>query len=115
MFTNLLVNAAQYGAKDLPVVLDARRDGDNVLVQVTNHGPPIPEASWRSIFKPLVQLPAGEEDARPKTSLGLGLFVAREIALAHGGSIEVKSGDNEGTTFTVRLPVAAARKSVTAA
>lgn len=115
LFTNLLVNAAQYGAKDMPVVLDARRDQDNVLVVVTNHGPPIPEASWRSIFKPLVQLAIGEEDARPKTSLGLGLFVAREIAVAHGGTIEVKSGENEGTTFTVSLPVAAAQRGAAAA
>ena len=106
LVTNLLVNAAQYGAKDRPVLLVARREPDVVVVQVTNDGPPIPEASWRSIFKPLIQLPAGEEDTRPRTSLGLGLFVAREIALAHGGSIDVKSTDEEGTTFTVRLPVA---------
>lgn len=105
LFTNLLVNAAQYGAKGHPVVLEAHREADAVVVQATNHGPPIPEASWRSIFKPLIQLPAGDDDTRPKTSLGLGLFVAREIALAHGGSIEVKSNDAEGTTFTVRLPV----------
>ena len=60
------------------------------------------------IFKPLIQLPAGEDDTRPRTSLGLGLFVAREIALSHGGSIDVKSNELEGTTFTVRLPAAGA-------
>lgn len=106
LFTNLLMNAAQYGARDRPVVLAARRDGADLLVEVTNHGPAIPEASWRSIFKPLVQLSVGDEDTRPKTSLGLGLFVAREIAMAHGGSIEVKSDADQGTTFTVRLPAA---------
>ena len=106
LITNLLVNAAQYGARGRPVVLTALREAGDVVIHVTNQGPPIPEASWRSIFKPLIQLPAGEDDTRPRTSLGLGLFVAREIALAHGGSIEVKSGESEGTTFTVRIPVA---------
>lgn len=113
LFGNLLANAAQYGERGRPVVMEARRGDDELVVQVTNQGPPIPEASWRSIFKPMIQLPAGDEDARPRTSLGLGLFVAREIALAHGGSIDVKSNGEEGTTFTVRLP-ASGRASVAA-
>ena len=78
LITNLLVNAAQYGARDRPVVLAALREADDVVIHVTNQGPPIPEASWRSIFKPLIQLPAGEDDTRPRTSLGLSLFVARD-------------------------------------
>jgi len=106
LFTNLLVNAAQYGAKGRPVAIDARRNGAEIVVQVHNHGAVIPEDSWRSIFKPLIQLPqAGKDDQRLKTSLGLGLFVAREIALAHSGSIEVTSDVDKGTVFTVRLPV----------
>lgn len=109
LFANLLVNAAQYGEKGRPIVMRARGDDDAVTVQVTNYGPPIPDASLPSMFKPLVQLPAeGENDDRPSTSLGLGLFVAREIAEAHGGSIAVTSDAIEGTTFSVRLPKAAA-------
>ncbi|WP_309960864.1 ATP-binding protein [Variovorax guangxiensis] len=57
----------------------------------------------------MVQLPVeGEQPGRPRTSLGLGLFIARETALAHGGSIHVSSTDAGGTTFTVRIPRAVA-------
>lgn len=108
LFTNLLVNAAQYGAKGQPVVIRVSNEHPDMVVQVTNRGQPIPEAAWRSIFKPLIQLPTGDDDDRPRTSLGLGLFVAREIALAHGGTIDVKSDGVEGTTFTVRLPMESA-------
>jgi signal transduction histidine kinase len=105
LFANLLVNAAQYGKKGLPVVISASKQEHELVVSVTNHGPPIPENAWRSIFKPLIQLPSGDDDDRPRTSLGLGLFVAREIAMAHGGSIDVRSDEVDGTTFTVRLPL----------
>ncbi|MDB5930836.1 MAG: two-component sensor histidine kinase [Polaromonas sp.] len=105
LFTNLLVNAAQYGAKDSPVLIDASGQADGITVRVTNYGAVIPQASLQSIFKPLVQLPSEmEQDTRPRTSLGLGLFVAREITLVHGGSIDVRSNAAEGTTFTVELP-----------
>jgi signal transduction histidine kinase len=105
LLVNLLVNAAQYGAKDSPVLLEARGEPDEVVLKVTNYGPAIPEDSLQAIFRPLVQLPAeNEEDTRPRTSLGLGLFIAREIAVAHGGELAVKSDEVDGTTFTVRLP-----------
>jgi signal transduction histidine kinase len=105
LFTNLLVNAAQYGAKGRPVLIEADGQHDEVTIRVTNEGPAIPQASLKSIFKALVQLPnENDDDTRPNTSLGLGLFVAREIVLAHHGSIEVKSDDTEGTTFTIKLP-----------
>ncbi|MFC0131868.1 two-component sensor histidine kinase [Massilia eurypsychrophila] len=102
--TNLLVNAAQYGGKDTPVTVRARADVDTVTIEVNNRGETIPPASLQSIFRPLIQLPAESGDERPRTSLGLGLFIAREIAIAHGGSIVVSSSDASGTTFTVRLP-----------
>ena len=105
LFCNLLANAAQYDARGLPVVISASKVDSELVVTVTNHGPPIPATAWRSIFKPLVQLPSGDDDDRPRTSLGLGLFVAREIAMAHDGSIDVRSDKLDGTTFTVRLPL----------
>jgi signal transduction histidine kinase len=105
LLVNLLVNAAQHGAKDRPVTVEARGDEDAATVRVTNFGNAISEASLQSIFKPLIQLsPADDSDTRPKTSLGLGLFIAREIAEGHGGTIDVTSSEAEGTTFTVRLP-----------
>ena len=103
LMTNLLINAAQYGGRSAPALLRARADADTVIIEVTNQGNTIPADSLQSIFRPLIQLPA-EGDARPGTSLGLGLFIAREIALAHGGTIVVSSSEMQGTTFTVRLP-----------
>ena len=103
LFTNLLVNAAQYGSGEAPVRIVARTGEENVMIEVMNDGPVIPAESLESIFSPLIQLPGLEEDARPRTSLGLGLFVAREIALAHGGGISAASTNEQGTVFTVSL------------
>ena len=107
--TNLMVNAAQYGARGSPVLIEARGDASRITIAVTNDGPVIPPASLETIFSPLIQLPGEEEaEARPRTSLGLGLYVAREIAIAHGGSITVASTPTDGTTFSVILPRAPA-------
>ena len=106
----------EFVATSLPSLLDGKRSADEILhgdaqgvrVRVTNQGQPIPAASLGAIFKPLVQLPEeGGQDERPRTSLGLGLFVAREIAEAHGGTIGVQSDAARGTVFTVRIPGAA--------
>lgn len=105
LLINLLMNAAQHGAKGQPVTIDARAEDGAVVVRVVNQGPPIPREAQGSIFKPLVQLPADDErDAPLRTSLGLGLYIAREIAVAHGGDISLESGGERGTIFTVRLP-----------
>ena len=108
LFSNLLQNAAQYGTPDRPVTMEACRNERGILVNVKNYGAEIPFESLQSIFKPLVQLPTDSgSDGRPRTSLGLGLYIAREVALAHGGSIKVESGVASGTIFTVELPVEA--------
>ena len=105
MFTNLLVNAAQYGEKHRPVTLTTASSAEYVIVQVQNFGVPIADRDLTAVFKPLVQLAVDDElDTRPKTSLGLGLFVAKEIAAAHGGTITVASDEENGTVFTVSLP-----------
>lgn len=105
LFTNLLVNAAQYGEKHRPVTMRTASSDAYVMVQVQNFGSPIAESDLASVFRPLVQLSAENElDSRPKTSLGLGLFVAREIAAAHGGTITVASDRENGTIFSVSLP-----------
>ncbi|MGJ7543498.1 sensor histidine kinase [Variovorax sp. LT1R16] len=106
---NLLTNAAQYSAKGTSVVLEVVGELDDVVLSVTNSGPAIPPEALTTIFSAMVQLPVeGEQSGRPRTSLGLGLFIARETALAHGGSIHVTSTEAEGTTFTVRIPRAVA-------
>ena len=68
-------------------------------------GPVISAEFFEAIFNPLVQLTNAADDlSRPATSLGLGLHIARTIAVAHDGSISVTSTQKNGTVFTVRLP-----------
>lgn len=105
LFTNLLVNAAQHGSKGLPVTMDARLEAGTAILRVSNQGPVIPTHALKTIFKPLVQLSPDSRDLSPRTSMGLGLFIAREIADAHEGTISVVSSEDR-TTFTVRLPCA---------
>jgi signal transduction histidine kinase len=106
MLINLLVNAVQHGDADQPVTLDLRGAGKTVRLVVSNRGKPIPPESLQVIFNPLVQIGAteGDSDQRPSSSLGLGLYIAREIATGHGGTIEVTSTAEEGTAFIVELP-----------
>ncbi|MDQ9172074.1 HAMP domain-containing sensor histidine kinase [Oxalobacteraceae bacterium R-40] len=105
VFCNLLINAAHYGSKHHVIEIAAKEAADELTVTVSNRGPAIPPEPLKAIFDPLVQLSNERPlDNRPSTSLGLGLFIAREITESHGGSIEVTSTENEGTVFEVRLP-----------
>ena len=106
LFSNLLNNAAQYRDGTRAVTITALGKADSISVQVCNHGPVIPAASLQAIFDPLVQLSveSGPQEGAPSSSLGLGLFIAREITTAHGGTITVASNAQSGTVFTVKLP-----------
>lgn len=105
VFSNLLNNAAQYRSEQKPVTLKVEGSSNNFTVTVTNFGRQIASESLQAIFDPLVQLSVSSDQKGPaSTSLGLGLFIAREITLAHGGEIKVDSSDKNGTVFTVSLP-----------
>jgi signal transduction histidine kinase len=106
VLSNLLNNAIQHGAPDSPVSLVARGERDTITLQVRNRGKPIPADALQVIFNPLVQVSPTQPhpDAELSTSLGLGLYIAREIVVAHQGTIEVASSEEDGTVFTVRLP-----------
>ena len=106
LFSNLLNNAAQYRDATHPVTLSVHGDADFITVQVCNLGPVSPAESLRAIFDPMVQLSVnpGEQQGAPSSSLGLGLFIAREITSAHGGTITAASNQESGTVFTVKLP-----------
>ena len=103
---NLLGNALQHGDAEFPVELSVRTNGKRIELAVRNQGAPIPPEALVVIFNPLVQLPNqnGASDQPATTGLGLGLYIAREIATGHGGTIAVKSSAGQGTVFTVRLP-----------
>jgi len=106
VLSNLLNNAIQYGTEGQPITLLARGDKDTIVIQVMNRGPAISADALQVIFNPLVQLRAEDSSAADplSTSLGLGLYIAKEIVTAHGGLLHVESTDREGTVFTVELP-----------
>lgn len=103
LISNLLQNAIQHGAEGTPITLSARGKEEQVVLTVHNLGPVISQSARERIFEPLVR---GERraEARKSPSLGLGLYIAREIAIAHGGSIDLQSSQHEGTHFIVCLP-----------
>ena len=103
VFSNLIANAVHYGAPEKPVSVDARHENGAVVVAVHNEGAPIPEALRAELFNPFRRGSRGSREAKT-AGLGLGLYISREIALAHGGSLDVQSSSPEGTTFQVTLP-----------
>jgi len=105
MLSNLIGNALQYGSEDTPVTVRVTGDGDDIAVAINNRGPLIPPDKITGIFDPLVRLASNATaDYTERTSLGIGLFVSREIVHAHGGRIHVTSDAAGGTTFTATLP-----------
>jgi signal transduction histidine kinase len=109
--SNLMGNAIQHGAENVPVVLSLRGEASNVFIEVRNGGEPIPPGELPKIFDPLVR---GSSATHPKVnrpgSIGMGLYIAREVAKSHGGQIDVISTVQHGTSFTIRLPRQAAPK-----
>jgi signal transduction histidine kinase len=103
LVSNLLTNAVQHGSAEQPVTTTLRATEEEVTLAVHNGGTPIPREAMGTLFDPLVRM-ADEEAPRPHGSVGLGLYICRQIALAHHGEIGVESGPGAGTTFTVRLP-----------
>ena len=106
VLTNLLSNAVQYGDPASPIVVTVAREVAETTLAVMNRGKAIPPDALQVIFDPLVQIPTTDSDqnGRPATSLGLGLYIVREIVTAHGGTISVRSTDADGTVFTLHLP-----------
>jgi two-component system OmpR family sensor kinase len=77
----------------------AQSDG-HVVVSVSDRGPGIPSADQRLIFEKFGRVSHGAT----KPGTGLGLFIARSITEAHGGTIDISSAPGRGSTFTVTLP-----------
>lgn len=105
LLQNLIGNALQHGAATHKITVTLTGSGNHISLSVHNEGQPIAQDAIGSIFDPLVR--ARNEEAgthNPSTSLGLGLFIVKEVVNAHGGSITVISNVGDGTTFTVVLP-----------
>lgn len=103
LLQNLIGNALQHGLNGQVPTLSLDGTADSVELRMHNFGPPIPQAALGTVFDPLVRS-ATEELGSNSTSLGLGLFIVKEVVQAHRGTIEVASSEAGGTTFTVVLP-----------
>ncbi|MDP3659134.1 GAF domain-containing sensor histidine kinase [Phenylobacterium sp.] len=101
LLSNLVANALTHGSPTTPVRIRARTTGDMFELSVANGGVPIPEDTVRRLFLPFTRASA----APHQQGLGLGLYIASEIARAHAGELSVCS-DAKETCFTFRMPIA---------
>jgi signal transduction histidine kinase len=100
LFSNLLGNAISYGSADQPIRVRAHSDADAFELSVANSGDPIPSAAQAHLFQPFHRSAV----TRNAEGLGLGLFIANQVAMAHGGALSVSSTEQE-TKFTFRMPL----------
>jgi signal transduction histidine kinase len=102
VISNLVGNALVHGAPDEPVKVSIDAGGEELWLRVHNAGPQIPPESIPALFEPF-RRGAGRDGTR-LGGLGLGLFIVRQIVLAHGGDVSVESTAADGTTFSACLP-----------
>lgn len=109
---NLIDNAIKYGGfkEDLEIKINLRGNRDFIYIDVIDNGPGIEEDKINNIFDRFYRI--DKERTKDFTSTGLGLAIAKEIIEAHGGKISVASKLNDGSTFTIKLPVEHEKKDV---
>ncbi|CAN5503248.1 HAMP domain-containing sensor histidine kinase [soil metagenome] len=98
---NFLSNAISYGSSGKPVKINLIEDCDKVILQVNNQGEMVGEETMQNLFKPFWR---GAKKRSNSSGLGLGLFIVKQIIESHGGSINVESNQEYGTTFTCVFP-----------
>ena len=102
VIANLVGNAFQHAPKEALIRVRSTVDGEHTSIEVFNEGPPIAAEDLPRLFDPFAR---GKNAATKQgRSVGLGLYIARQITVAHGGEITVTSVAGVGTTFTVQLP-----------
>jgi two-component system CheB/CheR fusion protein len=100
VFVNLLANAVDHASASPTIDVSVSRVGSWAVVEVRDHGQGIPNDVMPVLFQPYTRI-----GHKPTAGLGLGLYLAREIVTAHGGTIAAESTAGEGTAITVRLPL----------
>lgn len=98
---NLINNALQHGAADGEIIVSCEGKDDSVTLAVKSQGAPIPQSQHQEIFEISNRKHVGK--GNPNKNLGLGLYIVKELAQAHNGSVEVESS-SAGTVFRVELP-----------
>ncbi|WNG53019.1 PAS domain-containing protein [Archangium minus] len=104
LLVNLGKNALDYSPEETRVHIVLHGEDGTVRLEVHNEGPPIPPERLASIFEPFRRFAEEEHPSSSSAGLGLGLYIVEQIVQAHGGTVAVRSTEQEGTTFTVRLP-----------
>jgi signal transduction histidine kinase len=95
---NLIANALEVLPEGGEIAIDARRAGDAVVIEVSDNGPGVPAAIRGKLFQPFVT-------SGKRNGLGLGLALARQTMLDHGGDLELAASE-KGARFRLRLPAA---------
>jgi sigma-B regulation protein RsbU (phosphoserine phosphatase) len=97
---NLVANSVAYGDLQRPITVTSRLHEARCDVSIHNYGTTIPEAQLAGLFEPMTR---GTDQGSDVRSVGLGLYIVRELARAHGGDVAVSSCATAGTTFTVKF------------
>lgn len=100
---NLCINAIRHGRPEGPVTITLRTEPGEALIEVHNEGDPVPAEDLATIFA--MHFRRQEREHHEQKGWGLGLTVVQGLVNAHGGRVDVRSAQGEGTTFRVRLPL----------
>jgi signal transduction histidine kinase len=100
VFSNLISNAAKHSQRGQEIILSAKMNGQGIRFGILDQGPGIPREFQSRIFERFFRIPGAEESK----GIGLGLAIAREIVVSHGGSIGVQSSPGQGSEFYFKLP-----------
>lgn len=100
VLSNLLANAAKYSPEGSTVTVRVFREEDAIVTQVEDEGPGVPDAYRNQIFEQFFRIPGTTQQG-----FGLGLYIAKQIVVAHGGSMTVTNRVGRGACFTVALPM----------
>lgn len=106
-FSNLIANAIQHGGSESPVKVSIYGLSNDVVYTVQNESDIISPSKLRTFFDPVKRFairPVSERTISKSENLGLGLYVVKQIVIAHDGEISVTSSEQDGVIFTLRLP-----------
>jgi len=108
VFVNLLENAEKYTPPGSPIDIRGRREGDLVIVEVSDHGPGLPQGAEARVFEKFFRGPH-----QGVSGAGLGLPICKGIVEAHGGAIRAENRPEGGATFHIVIPSGGTPPSLT--
>jgi signal transduction histidine kinase len=100
---NLVSNAVKYAGAEQELEVRARRHGSHAVLSVRDHGPGLGGADPQEIFEPFAR--GGDENVRTRPGVGLGLYIVRELARAHGGNVRAHDAEGGGFQVDISLPL----------